>query len=121
MNDITGQIVHAAIKVHTHLGPGLLESAYRACLHHELGLRGLKVESEWPLAVKYEGHFLDVGYRIDLLVEDTVVVETKAISKLLPIHEAQLLSYLKLGAKPVGLLINFHVASLVDGIRRMVL
>ena len=102
------------------LGPASLESAYRVCLHEELVLKRLKVEAEWPIAVAYRGRQINVGYRIDLLVEDRVLVELKALTKVLPIHEAQLLSYLRLGGYPLGLLINFHVPLLRDGIRRMV-
>jgi GxxExxY protein len=120
MNDITGEVVRAAIKVHSALGPGLLESAYRTCLVHVIRSRGLRVASECPRPVVFDGVRIEVGYRIDLLVEDVVVVEVKAVQKLLPIHLAQLLSYLKLGGLPVGLLINFHVARLLHGIKRMV-
>ena len=119
LNQITGEIVDAAMKVHTALGPGLLESAYEACLLHELRKRGLKTDSQLELPVVYDGIHLDVGYRIDLLVEDTVIVELKAVTEIQPIHEAQLLSYLKLSHKKIGLLINFHVHRLKDGIRRM--
>jgi GxxExxY protein len=108
------------MRVHTALGPGLLESAYEACLLHELGKRGLKVLSQVALPVVYDGVKIDVGYRIDLLIEDVVVVELKAVEKLLPIHEAQLLSYLKLGGNKLGLLINFNVLHMKDGIKRMV-
>jgi GxxExxY protein len=120
INDVSGQIVDAAIKVHSVLGPGLLESAYRACLAHELSKRGVGVRTEVPVPVVYETVHLDVAYRIDLLVAEAVVVEVKAISKLLPIHEAQLLSHLRLSDIRVGLLINFHVRRLKDGIVRMV-
>ena len=119
LNQITGLIVQSAIRVHSILGPGLLESAYRACLRHDLIRRGLRVESEVAVPIVFDGLVLDVGYRIDLLVENTVVVETKAIKQLLPVHEAQLLSHLKLGNRPAGLLINFHVYRLTDGIKRM--
>ena len=118
-NDITGQIIDAAMKVHTALGPGLLESAYEACLVHELRKRGLKVDVQLELPIEYDGVRLDVGYRIDLMVEDTVIVELKAVSEIQPIHEAQLLSYLKLSKRKIGLLINFHVLRLKDGIKRM--
>jgi GxxExxY protein len=118
-DDLTREIIGSAIRVHATLGPGLLESAYRVCLHQELVLKGLRVEVEWPLPVAYRGRRIDVGYRIDLLVEDRVLV-VKALSQVLPVHEAQLLSYLRLGGYPVGLLINFHVLLLRDGIRRMV-
>ena len=119
-DDITREIIGSAIQVHATLGPGLLESAYRVCLHQELVLKGLRVEVEWPIPVVYRERRIDVGYRIDLLVEDRVLVELKALTKVLPVHEAQLLSYLRLSGYPVGLLINFHVLLLRDGIRRMV-
>ena len=119
-NKISGMIVDSAIKVHSALGPGLLESAYQACLAHELRKRGLKVITEVSLPVVYDGTKIDVGYRIDMLVEDSVVVELKTVSKVLRVHEAQLLSYLKLGGYSVGLLINFHVDRLRDGIKRMI-
>lgn len=119
INDVTGHIIAAAMKVHTLLGPGLLESAYEACLAYELRQRGLKVDVQLALPIEYEGVLLEAGYRIDLLVEDAVIVELKAVSALLPIHEAQLLSYLKLSKKKIGLLINFHVLRLKDGIKRM--
>lgn len=120
LNEITGQIVDSAMKVHTALGPGLLESAYEACLVHELRKRSLRVQNQVELPVRYEEVYLDIGYRIDLLVEDQVIVELKAIAELAPIHEAQLLSYLKLSNLRIGLLINFHVSKLKDGIRRLV-
>jgi GxxExxY protein len=118
INNITGQIVDAAMKVHTALGPGLLESAYEACLAHELKKRGFSIERQKEMPVEYDEVMLDIGYRLDLLVNDAVVVELKAVTKVTPIHEAQILSYLKLGRKPVGLLINFHVQRLKDGIKR---
>jgi GxxExxY protein len=117
---ISGQVVDAALKVHLVLGPGLLESAYRTCLVHELRDRGCEVIEESALPVVYRGIRLDAGYRLDLLVNGTVVVELKAVPRLLPIHEAQLLSYLRLSGHTVGLLINFHVPRLKDGIRRMI-
>ena len=119
-NQISGAIVDAAMKVHSALGPGLLESAYAACLRHELIKRGLKVISEVPVPVVYDGIRLDAGYKLDLLVEDTVVVELKAIEALAPIHQAQIISYLKLTGKPIGLLINFHTVHLKDGIKGFV-
>jgi GxxExxY protein len=119
INDITGQIIDAAMKVHTVLGPGLLESAYEACLTHELRKRGLHVETQKELPVVYDGVRLDVGYRIDLLVEGSVIMELKAVAELLPIHHAQLISYLKLSDLRVGLLVNFNVVRLKDGIKRM--
>jgi GxxExxY protein len=119
-NEISGEIVDAAMKVHSALGPGLLESAYAACLRHELIKRGLRVASEVPVPVIYDGIKLEAGYKLDLLVEDTVIVELKAIEALAPIHQAQIISYLKLTHKPIGLLINFHSLHLKDGIKRFV-
>jgi GxxExxY protein len=116
----TGQVVDAAMRVHSALGPGLLESAYEGCLAHELRMRGYGVRTQVPLPVTYRGTQIDVGYRIDLLVDDVVLVELKAQAKLLPVHEAQLLSYMKLSGRTAGLLINFHVPRLKDGIKRMV-
>jgi GxxExxY protein len=120
INQVSGIIVNAAMRVHSLIGPGLLESAYQACLTRELRKRGLAVESQVGLPVIYEGERLDLGYRIDLLVENLVIVEIKCVEAIHPVHEAQLLSYLRLSGKNVGLLINFHVARLKDGIRRMV-
>ena len=119
-NEISGAIVDAAMKVPSALGPGLLESAYAVCLRHELIKRGLRVTSEVPVPVVYDGIKLEAGYRLDLVVEDTVVVELKAIEALAPIHQAQVISYLKLTGKPIGLLINFHSLHLKDGIKRFV-
>ncbi len=117
---ITQNIVDAAYKVHSRLGPGLLERPYRACLAHELLQLGGAFEAEKPFPVEYDGVVIHLGYRVDLLVEDAVIVEVKAVEKLLPVHEAQLLSYLKLSRKRVGLLINFNVAHLKKGIRRRI-
>jgi GxxExxY protein len=119
-NDCSGHVVDAAMKVHSTLGPGLLESAYEACLAHELRKRGLKVQTQAVLPIMYDGERLDAGYRIDLLVEELVIVELKTVARVLPIHEAQLLSYLKLSGCKVGLLINFHVRQLKHGITRLV-
>ena len=113
-------VIDSAMKVHSALGPGLLESAYRACLAHELELRGLDVSQEKPLPVLYEGAEISVGYRIDLLLNQKVIVELKAVEKLLPIHTAQLLCYLKLSGCKLGFLINFNVLHLKDGIKRVV-
>ncbi len=118
---VTREVIGAAIAVHRVLGPGLLESAYQACLTHEVKKRGLRVDREVPVAVVYDDVSLDCGYRIDLLVESQVVVEVKAIEKTLPVHEAQLLTYLKLAKKQRGLLINFNVSLLKQGIVRRVL
>jgi GxxExxY protein len=120
LNEITGTIIGAAIDVHRALGPGLLESAYEACLAHEIAERGLSVESQKPLPVIYKSVHLDCSYRLDLLVENAVIVEIKSVDALLPIHTAQLLSYLKLANLQVGLLINFNVEILKNGIRRIV-
>ena len=120
INEVTGAVVDGAIKVHSLLGPGLLESAYQACLAYELRKRGLEVATQVELPVVYDAIRIDLGYRIDLLVERSVVVELKTVTKLLRVHEAQLLSYLKLGDFRAGLLINFHTARLKDGIKRMV-
>jgi GxxExxY protein len=120
INDITEAIIGAAICLHRELGPGLLESAYEVCLAHELTERKLKIERQKALPIVYRGVELDCGYRIDLLVEKQVVVELKAVESLEPIHDAQLLSYLKLCGCEVGLLINFNVKVLKDGIRRFV-
>ncbi len=118
INNTTGQIVDAAMKVHTALGPGLLESAYEACLAFELKKRGFRIERQNKMPIEYEDVTIDVGYRLDLLVNNEVVVELKAVAEIAPIHEAQILSYLKLGDKPIGLLINFNVKRLKDGIKR---
>ena len=120
LNQISGAVVDAGMKVHSALGPGLLESAYEACLIHELKKRGLAVASQVALPVAYDGVRIDVGYRIDLIVEGLVVVELKAVDALLPIHQAQLLSYLKLSGRKLGLLMNFNVLHLKDGIKRVV-
>jgi GxxExxY protein len=119
-NDLTGRIIEGAMKVHTVLGPGLLESAYEACLVHELAKMGLNSSSQVMLPVHYDGVRIDAGYRLDLLVEESVIVELKAIERVMPIHKAQLLSYLKLSGKQIGLLINFNVLHLKDGITRLV-
>ena len=121
LNSITEAIVGAAMAVHKALGPGLLESAYEACLAFELAERELALEQQKAMPVTYRGVKLDCGYRLDLLVEGQVIVELKAVDKLQPIHEAQLLSYLKLSGCQVGLLINFNVKILRYGIRRLVL
>ncbi|HVU87510.1 MAG TPA: GxxExxY protein [Pirellulales bacterium] len=118
---ITTEIIGAAIEVHKILGPGLLESAYEECLCHELSLRHIALKRQVPLLVQYKDAALDCGYRLDIVVADAVVLELKCVEALLPIHEAQLLTYLKLSTKPVGLLINFNVPVLKDGIRRRVL
>jgi GxxExxY protein len=118
---VAHEIVDAAFKIHSKLGPGLLESAYQAFMVYELEKRGLAVAKEVPLPVVYEEVRLDLGYRIDLIVNDCVLVELKAVEKLHPIHEAQMLTYLKLTGKRLGLLINFNTKLIKDGIKRMVL
>jgi len=118
--DLTHKIIGAAIEVHRQLGPGLLESAYEECLARELALRGISFERQKPIPVVYKGIKLECGYRIDLLIEHRIVVELKSIEDIAPIHEAVVLTYLKLSGNTVGLLINFHVAVLKDGIRRYI-
>lgn len=118
---LTEAIIGAAIEVHRALGPGLLESAYEQCLCHELSLRGLSFTRQVDLPVIYKGVRLDCGYRIDLIVEDQVVLELKTVDKIAPVHEAQLLTYLRLSGRKIGLLINFNSAALRTGIKRMVL
>jgi len=120
LDSITRRIIGAAIEVHRRLGPGLLESAYESCLAFELRQMNLKVETQKPLPVVYRDVKLDCGYRLDLVVEDAVVVEIKAVDQLAPIHDAQLLSYLRLSGMRVGLLINFHVRVLKNGLKRIV-
>jgi GxxExxY protein len=120
LDQITGRIVGAAIEVHKTLGPGLLESAYEACLAYELRQLGYKVEQQKPLPIICKDVKLDCGYRLDLVVEDAVIAEIKAIERLAPIHDAQLISYLRLADKRVGLLINFHVTLLKNGAKRIV-
>jgi GxxExxY protein len=120
INHLTGQIIAAAMRVHTALGPGLLESAYHACLLHEIRKYGLRVDSQVGLPVIYEGEKIDLGYRIDLIVADSVIVEIKCVDAINPVHKSQLLSYMRLSGRQVGLLINFHVEHLKDGIKRMV-
>jgi GxxExxY protein len=121
INEITESIIGAAIEVHRALGPGLLESAYEECLCQELALRGVPFERQRPLPLAYKGTRLDCGYRLDLVVAGAVVVEVKSVEGLLPIHEAQLMTYLRLGGWKVGLLINFNVPVLKQGICRRVL
>ena len=121
VNILTREIIGAAIEVHRFLGPGLLESAYRRCLMQDLSLRGMAFKTEWPLPLSYKGVQLESGYRLDLVVGDAVVVETKSVETLAKVHEAQLLTYLRLGGWTVGLLINFNVDVLKNGIRRRVL
>ena len=121
VNRISGAIVDAGYKVHTALGPGLLEGAYEACLTHELRKRGFRVGTQVTLPVIYDGERIELGYRLDMIVEESVIVELKTVEKVMPIHEAQLLSYLKLSGIKIGLLLNFKTKSFRDGITRMAL
>lgn len=120
-SDLTNRIIGAAIAVHRELGPGLLESAYEECLASEFGVVGLAFERQVPLPVVYRNTRLDCGYRLDFVVESHVILELKAIDKIAPIHEAQLMTYLRLSKRPVGLLMNFNVPVLKDGIVRRAL
>ncbi len=121
LNEITQAIIGAAIEVHRSLGPELLESAYRECLTREFELRQIPFEREKPMPLEYKGLQLDQGYRLDFLIANRVVVELKAVEGLLPVHEAQLMTYLRLGGWKLGLLMNFNVPVLKDGIRRRIL
>lgn len=120
LNEISGKIIEFAINVHKELGPGMLEGAYEVCLVHELVRAGFSVESQVVLPIHYQGLRLNAGYRIDLLIDNSVIVELKAIDRILPVHEAQLLSYLRMSDLRLGLLINFNVRMLRDGVRRVV-
>ena len=120
VQEISHAVITAAIRVHSELGPGLLESTYTACLQHELKKAGLTSDAQVGLPVVYDGVKLDLGYRIDLLVEDLVIVELKSVDAIAPVHQAQIISYLKLSGRSLGLLINFNVAHLKDGIKRFV-
>jgi GxxExxY protein len=120
VQEISHAVITAAMRVHLELGPGLLESAYTACLQHELMKAGLRSATQVGLPVVYDGVKSDLGYRIDLLVEDMVIVELKSVDAIAPVHQAQIISYLKLSGRSLGLLINFNVAHLKDGIRRFV-
>ena len=119
-NEIGTAIIGAAIKVHSIVGPSLLESAYEACLVYELEKQRLRIRKQVPIPIRYDDLSIDNGYRVDLLVEDRVVVELKAIENILPVHRAQLLSYLRLGGFRLGYLLNFHVPQMRDGIIRLV-
>jgi GxxExxY protein len=120
LNEISGKIIDCSIRVHAELGPGMLEGAYQTCLMHELIEAGFDVQTQLKLPIVYRGIELDAGYRIDLLVQGSVIIELKAIDRLLPVHEAQLLSYLRMSDLRLGLLVNFNVKRLVDGVRRVV-
>lgn len=119
-DQLSNRVIGCGIEVHKELGPGLLESTYKFCFSHELSLQGIPHRIEDPVTVYYKGIEVECGYRIDILVDDTLVVELKSVSELLPIHEAQLLTYMRLAKKPVGLLMNFNEIRLKDGIKRMV-
>ena len=120
INQLTSKIIGAAIEVHNILGPGLLESAYEECLSHELSIQGVSFEKQKPLSVDYKGKKLDCGYRLDMVVENAVVLELKSCEKIEPIHKAQLLTYLKLSELNLGLILNFNVPLMRDGIVRIV-
>lgn len=119
--DLSYNIIGAAIEVHKALGPGLLESAYESCLAYEFSKRGIKFQRQVPLPINYNGVLVDCGYRLDFLIEGSIILELKAVEKLLPIHEAQLMTYVKLSKSILGILINFNVLLLKDGIRRVVI
>ncbi len=120
IEEIATQIVDAAIKIHKNLGPGLLESAYQACMLHELRKRGLKVECELPQPIMYDGVTIDAAYRLDMLVEECVIIENKTVENILPIHQAQLLTYMKLRGCKLGFILNWKVIQMRAGIKRMV-
>ena len=120
-NELSDRVIGHAIEVHRHLGPGLLESAYEECLCYELTKAGLAYERQLPLPVTYKEIRLDVAYRIDLVVDRRLIVEVKTVERLLPIHEAQLITYLRLSGIQIGLLLNFHTPALKDGLRRLML
>ena len=119
-NEISNEVIGAAIEVHRNLGPGLLESAYEECLCYEFDRRGIKYERQKPLPIAYKGTKLDCGYRLDLVVNDLVILELKAVDQIQPIHSAQVLTYLKLSKMKLGILINFNVTVLKNGIKRIV-
>jgi GxxExxY protein len=120
-DDLSNKVIGCALEVHRHLGPGLLESAYAQCVAHELSIAGIPFELERPIPVNYKGKRLDCGFRADIMVDDSLIVELKSVQELLPIHEAQLLTYMKLAGVRIGLLMNFNVRVLKDGLKRMVL
>jgi GxxExxY protein len=120
-DELSSRVIGCAIEVHRQLGPGLLESAYRVCLAHELHLNGLQYASEKPIGVAYKGVELECGFRLDMIIEGVLIVELKTVDHLLPVHSAQLLTYMKLAKSKVGLLINFQSRVLRDGIRRLIL
>lgn len=120
-DELSNRVIGCALEVHRHLGPGLLESTYEQCLAYEMKTVGMPFKLQYPLSVEYKGIKLDCGYRIDMLVDDSIIIELKSVDKTLPIYQAQLLTYMKLSGISIGLLINFNVKYLKDGIKRMVL
>ena len=120
-DELSNRVIGCALEVHRELGPGLLESTYEQCLAHELKLNGIRFELQHPLPVKYKGVRLDCGYRVDVLVEDKLIIELKSVEQMKGIHEAQLLTYMRLAGVKIGLLINFNVTKLKNGIKRFVL
>lgn len=120
-DELSNRVIGCAIEVHRTLGPGLLESTYQQCLAHELNLRGIAFRLQWPISIEYKGIRLDCGYRVDILVEDTLILELKCVEQIKDIHEAQLLTYMKLAGVRTGLLINFNMKRLKDGVKRFVL
>ena len=120
-DELSNRVIGCSIEVHRALGPGLLESTYEQCLAHELKLNGMDFKLQWPLPVEYKGIRLDCGYRVDIFVEDILILELKSVEQIKVIHEAQLLTYMKLAGTGIGLLINFNVSVLKDGIKRFVL
>ena len=120
-NTLCSEVLSGAIEVHRNLGPGLLESTYQKCLSHELNLRNISHQTECLLPVKYKGMDIECGYRIDILIENSLILELKSVEQLMPIHEAQLLTYMKLAGKKHGFLVNFNVQRLKDGIKSFVL
>ncbi len=120
-DELSNVVIGCALEVHRALGPGLLESTYEQCFAHELKLADIPFKIQYPLPVEYKGLKLDCGYRVDLLIDDSIIVELKSVEKILPIHQAQLLTYMKLSEKSIGLLIKFNVTYLKNGIKRMVL
>ncbi len=120
-DEVSNRVIGCAIEVHRNLGPGLLESTYEQCLVHELKINDIPFKIQWPLPVEYKGIKLDCGYRIDICVDDDIILELKSVDKILPIHEAQLLTYMKLAQIKIGLLMNFNVKFMRNGIKRMVL
>ena len=120
-DELSNKVIGCALEVHRNLGPGLLESTYEQCLAHELKIANILFKLQCPLPVEYKGIKLDCGYRIDVLIDNSIIIELKSVDKVLPIHQAQLLTYMKLAGISIGLLINFNVKYLKDGIKRMVL